>query len=300
MLLAAASSLFAAATDYFPLQTGNSWVYRVTEGRIRDVQYINVEARETVESREYYRVDFFGRTVLLRADGDKLIVYDRDTKQEATFIDFGAPDGQSWNSAVDPCVQSGRIDSRAFEIKAPVGNFSNALAISYQTRCADAGINSQVFLPYVGLLRHTVSNISGPLQYDLSYSRTGATNLAVQQVSFAMALDKTVYPTGANNIEVRLTLRNSNPEPLKLTFPSQQSFDLKIYNERGDTAYVWSADKLFAQVVREIAVVGERTFAFKAEVPNLPAGKYVAEGFLTSQPKFSASVSFEVVPAARQ
>ena len=56
-LLFAAAAICAAAPDYFPLQVGNSWAYRVTQGRLSRPGTINVEAKETIEGREYFRVD---------------------------------------------------------------------------------------------------------------------------------------------------------------------------------------------------------------------------------------------------
>ena len=57
-------------------------------------------------------------------------------------------------------------------------------------------------------------------------------------------------------------------------------------------------DKSFAQVLtREQVGPGERTFAFVANVSNLPVGRYVAEAWLTTQSReFVGMVGFEVVP----
>ena len=92
----------------------------------------------------------------------------------------------------------------------------------------------------------------------------------------------------------RLTLRSS--EPVKLTFPSSQSFDLRITNEKGDSVYQWGVARLFLQVVREEQVgPGDRTWAVEFPVGQFPVGKYKAEAWLTTQPEqYRASVGFEV------
>ena len=86
-------------------------------------------------------------------------------------------------------------------------------------------------------------------------------------------------------------------QPVTLTFPSGQRYDLRIWNDRGQIVYTWSADKLFAQVLTTEKVgPGERTFAFVANVPNLPAGRYVAEAWLaTGNREYVGIVGFEVI-----
>jgi hypothetical protein len=298
VLLFSAASLQAATADYLPLQVGNSWVYKATQGRLNRVQTVAVEALESVEGRSYYRVQFFERTVRVRQTEDgSLVSYDPETKQERLWLPFASAEGQRTNSEFDQCTKSATVRSKSASVKTSVGDFTNALQLTYEPTCADAGISTQYFLPYVGLLQQESTTIAGPQKYELLYSRTGFTNIETQQVGFTMALDGHTYRVGQDaEMLVRLTLRSSHPDPLSLVFTSSQNYDLKIYNERGEIVYTWSADKLFLQAIRnERFGPGEKTFGFGVPISQLPAGRYAAEGYLTTQPPmFSAVVHFEV------
>ena len=83
-----------------------------------------------------------------------------------------------------------------------------------------------------------------------------------------------------------------------MTFPSGQKYDLRIWNDQGETAYFWSADKTFLLALTYDRVgPGERTFAFTANVPNLKPGRYVAEAWLaTSTREYVGMVGFVVTP----
>lgn len=298
LLLSVAAPLSAAGPDYFPLQVGNSWVYRAAQARTNRVQTISVDAIESVDGRDYYRVQFFERTVYVRplADGS-LVAYDRNMKQEQPWLPFGLAEGQRTQTEFDNCSRSVMVRSKSASLKTTLGDFNNALLLAYEPNCADAGVASQYFLPYIGLLQQESATIAGPLKYELVYSRTGFTNVDAKEVGFTMALDSQTYDRVGNpEMFVRLTLRSTNTNPVPLTFPSGQSFDLKIYNDRGGIVYVWSADKIFTLAIRNAQLgPGERSWALTAPIAQLPAGRYAAEGYLTTQPRmYSAVVQFEV------
>jgi hypothetical protein len=104
-----------------------------------------------------------------------------------------------------------------------------------------------------------------------------------------------VYKAGQDvELLARVTLRVT--EPVQLTFPSGQDTDLRVTNEKGETVNVWSRDKLFTQIFRQLRIEGERNWVMSLSIADLPPGKYTAEGWLTTQPKqYSAVVTFEMV-----
>ncbi|MEO8127309.1 MAG: BsuPI-related putative proteinase inhibitor [Bryobacteraceae bacterium] len=289
LLLCGASAVFGADPDYFPLAVGNSWVYRVTEGRFPDVQVVEVTGTTAVEGHSYFRVNFFGNEALLRTTSDgTLVEYDTGAKREKVWIPFGADAGQTFATEMDNCTKSGKIENKAAKYGGPTGSFTNALQVSFTQSCADAGTQSETFLPYVGLLERVVDNIAGARKYTLVYSRTGVTEVTTPEVRFSLAIDTA-------SATARLTLRNSTSAAIPLVFPSGQSYDLKIRNEKGDVVYTWSADKLFAQIFRtESFGPGERNYAILLPLSTLPAGKYTAEAFLTTSPPgtYTATVAF--------
>lgn len=296
-VFAAAAALHGATPEYFPLQVGNSWAYRVTQGRISRPGTINVEALQTIEGRDYYRVNFFEQPVFIRyAENGSLLKYDADTKQEGIWLPFGAAQGQSIRTELDPCSRMATVASTAAQVKTVLGAFSNALHITYAPNCADAGVTQQYFLPYVGMILYETTSIAGPVRHELVYSRTGFTNIVAETNAFTLATDVPTYKAGENTAMLaRVTLHVT--QPVTLTFPSSQNSDLRITNEKGESVYVWSADKLFAQVFREEKIgPGERNWVMEVPLGNLAPGRYTAEGWLTTQPRqYSATVSFEIV-----
>src|SRR3982751_6585306 len=236
LCLSLPSILEAATPDYFPLQTGNVWVYKQTSGNVlNDARTIEVGRISTFNGQAYYSVNFFGRAVWLRNASDgKLYAYGVDAKTETLWFDFAATSGQSFSTSIDNCSKSASIDTKATNYHGPFGDFSNVLTVVYQPGgCADAGFVSDVFLPYIGLLQHTEQSIAGPLVFDLVYSRTGLTEVTDSAVGFGLALDSTSYPFAGritSHAVARMTIRNNTAAPLKLTFPSGQDFDLVVRN----------------------------------------------------------------------
>jgi hypothetical protein len=298
LLVLSPAAIPAATPDYFPLAVGNSWVYKTTQGRLNRVQTIAVEGIEKVDDRNFYRVQFFERTVFVRPQEDgSLVSYDRETKQEKLWLPFASPEGQRTTSEFDQCTKAGTVRSKSATVKTALGEFNNALQLTYEPSCADAGVGTQFFLPYVGLVQQESTSIAGPQKYELLYSRTGFTNIETGQVGFTIALDGHTYQAREDaEMIVRLTLRSSHPDPLQLVFPSGQSFDVKIYNDRGEIVYTWSADKLFAQVFRtETFGPGEKTFGLTVPIGRLPRGRYAAEGYFTTQPRMYTGIAhFEI------
>lgn len=124
------------------------------------------------------------------------------------------------------------------------------------------------------------------------------------EVTFSLSLDRAVYSPRLHVpvLTARLALRVTQAEPLELTFPSAQRFDLALKNERGETVYLWSEGRAFALLYgTERFGPGEKNWL--VEVPlqtkegnQFPPGKYTAEGWLTTEGsrRYAASVGFEI------
>lgn len=296
-LLAFAAASYAAVPEYFPLQPGNSWAYRVTQGRQSSPGTINIGDIRTVQGRQYYEVQFFERNVLIRQDADgSLFAWDRETNTESLWLPFAAETGQTVATSFDTCSRNATVQNRNAKLTTDIGQVENALELRYTANCADAGANVQYFVPYVGMIRYETSSIAGPVTYDLMYSRTGLTNIDAKVNAFTLALDSGSYKAGSTTEALaRVTFRVS--EPVKLIFPSGQSTDLRITSESGESVYVWSADKLFTAIYREeVTGPGDRSWVMSFPIGRLQPGKYKAEGWLTTNPRqYSAVVGFEIV-----
>ena len=166
-----------------------------------------------------------------------------------------------------------------------MGQFTNALAIDYPpANCADAGITSELYLPYVGLLQRTQTSLAGPVVYDLVYANLGGiTTIAAPERSFTVSvIDPGSAPGG--QATVRLTLRNARAQPLTLTFPTAQRFDLVLRDGNGAIVYQWSAARTFAQVLGMLQVTLEKTWVVQIPVGSLPPGRYTVQAGLSTQP----------------
>lgn len=293
--------LLAQTPAYFPLETGNSWLYRSksNNGGESTFRSISVQGQETIQGRQYFNVDYFERKVVLRSDPDGTVAeFDRASGTERPWLQLRLPEDATFQSYVDPCsVATARLQSRTANVSVPAGTFGNVVQIGFQVNCADTGVTQQFYAPYVGLVQHEETSFAGPRQYELVYYHTASSSSAGAELSFAIGLDAPRYAVGSN-MGVRLTLRSNSPDPITLNFPSGQSYDIKLFNESGEAVYVWSAARIFAMVIRqETFGPGERTYGVEIPLGNLQPGRYRAQGFLTTNPlMYLGEVSFEIVP----
>lgn len=295
------SALLAQTPSYFPLQVGNSWLYRLSDARSTApdrYRSISVEGEETIGGIPYFQVRYFGQFVLLRDDPStgNLTVFDRQSGSEQPWLSLQLENGASFPSHLDSCTKTGRIESRTAEVTTPAGSFHEAVQVSFQGDCRDAGPTGATYAPNVGPVVYEETSFAGPRRYELVYYRAGSLSASGQEVSFTIALDAPEYEIGST-LGARLTLRSTSPNPICLTFPSGQSFDLKIFNEKGDIGYTWSADKLFPMIFRKQKFgPGEQTYGVTAPLTGLPPGRYKAQGYLTTDPiTYVGEVGFRIV-----
>jgi hypothetical protein len=292
-----ASASLAAAQDYFPLQVGNQWVYRLTSGVGASSQVAEVTRTAAFGGRQYvFYSGLEGGLYLREGDDGSLYAWDPQSQSETLIAPFPNDDG-AFQPSPNTCRQTGSVASRNAKYKGPLGEFDNALEIRYSPgSCADAGVVKEVYLPWVGLVQRTTTTIAGPRTYDLVYARLGGiTVISAPEVSFGVTLDQSVYQAGARML-ARLTVRSTQPDPLQLPFSSGQMYDLAIQNDKGDRVYLWSAGRAFTQMVQTVAVQGEKNFALDVPLDGLPAGQYVVQAWLTTtgDRRWTASVPFQI------
>lgn len=304
-----------AAPDYFPLEVGNVWVYRGT-GTLA-VRPLTLEITKAGEFHGLSYVllhGFAGEDHWIREDEHGTVfAYDPDHDQETVWYAFQSPEGEVYQTSLPgTCCGKAAVFSRPDTYKGPIGEFDNALEIHYPG-VFQVGIEKEVFLPGVGMV-HRAQATGGPSfgTYDLIYARIAGRVVSGPELSFGLHLDQSVYiPVGPGPrqtplvITARITLRNTST-PIKLSSLSSQIYDLTISDENGQIVYQWSADKIFVQVVQthtfgpgEVHYVVVTPPLTDQQGRGLPAGKYVAKAWLTTETppgerRFSASVEFEV------
>jgi hypothetical protein len=302
LLLTAMSAAVCAfgQADYFPLQVGNQWIYRNPYG----VQTVEITRSQVIDGREYFflRGAFGGDAWVRKADDGTVWQRDPETGRENVRLKLNTPEGASFETVIDRCNHRGIMVSRNSKTSTPAADFQEVLEISYPAaNCADAGLEREFYAPWIGLVSSSGMTIAGARNSELVYARIGGvTVLTSPELSFALSLDKAVYDGG--ELLARMTLRNTQPAPLRLTFSSGQTFDVLIKTEAGDKVLLWSEGKAFTLAIREESMQGERNWV--ATLPlrlrdgsAIAPGKYIAEAWLvTLGPRlFVASVPFEIV-----
>ncbi len=299
-LLFFALSALGQDPDYFPLQTGNQWIYRPTAGLIQaDPWTIEVGASRTINGNQYFAVTGFveQNPLLLRHAGSTLVYYDNREQRERPWANFAAPLDQPFAAEIDACSPVAAVTARDAAAKLAIGEFPNALTLTYQPRCADAGITTEVFLPGVGLAKRSYSSIAGPRTFELVYARiAGFTVFSESEHSFHLTLDQAAY-TRNSPITARLTLRNTTPRPLPLVFLGSQDFDIVIRDAQGEPVWRWSDGKAFTRELRPVAFNGEKNWVESIRL-DLAPGNYTAIGSLAVMDvKYESTISFRVDPA---
>lgn len=297
-LLLTASAVFAGA-DYFPLEVGNQWVYRVTGSRgglAGGNGLITLEVARTgeFEGLRYSLLRGMPRgEYWLRMDDDgRLLFFDTAEKVEKLWYNFGAPLGETYESGAPGSLGRAMVQSRNASLNSRIGVFANALQVVYPG-VFQVGVDREMFLPYIGLVRR-VENTGGPTTatWDLIYARLrGSTVISTVETAFDISVDPAttrVPPEGAQTLvaippmQVRLSLRHTGDKPVELQFASGQEFDIAIKNDKGATVRVWSADKLFTQALHSLQVQGEKNWIAEIPIDGLAPGNYVVEGWLTT------------------
>ena len=302
-----ATNIFAQ--DFFPLHVGNQWIYRTAiENRWfsnSTLTTIDIPRTETIGDQTYSVVRGFedGPALLRMAEDRTLYRYNTESKSEEVWAAFNTKEGDAYQTAINTCNKTARVESRSAKSTVPAGDFVNAFAIRYPAaNCADAGLDNEVYAPYVGLVERTSVTIAGPRRMQLVYARVGGvTVLSAPELSFTLALDKTVYAAGDPAL-VRMALRNTTPNPLTLTFNSGQRFDLVIRNQSGTEVYRWSAVRTFISLVSdEIIAAGERNYAETIPLTNnsgrpLAPGRYSIDAWIANSlaPQYAATVAFDI------
>ena len=301
--------------SYFPLATGNSWVYQGGGIWAGSVLTLEITKSSDVRGNRYFLLHGLpGGDYWLRQD-DKGSVFAWDMYQatDKLWWLFQSPIGEQYRTFLPgTCCGVAVVTSRTAHYEGPVGKFDKALEINYPG-VFQVGIEREVFLPGVGLAQRRQAT-GGPSYgtWELIYASVGGiTAASAPDFSFSLALNDSIYYVDAMPpwppqltapvMTARISLRD-NAQPISLTFPTGQTFDFTIRNERGMMVYRWSDGRAFTQAFHtEVFGPGERNFVIQVRLVGpdkhpLPEGRYVAEGWLTTvgMKTFDASTGFEI------
>lgn len=306
-----AGSVFAQTPEYLPLSTGNQWVYD-TSG-LGEPLTVEVARSEQFGEQTYYLLRGLppGDLWLRRLDNGAYVSYDPSSKTESSWIDFSAETGVEFPTSAHPCSTTAVIKDKSHNGKFPVGVFENVTYIQYGANiCADAGLTSDFFLPYVGLLQRTETTIAGPRTWSLVYARINDTLVVTApEVAIGLSVDRAVYQSAdlapgpgrsGSTAAARFSLRSSGGQPVEIVFPTGQTYDFALRDEAGKTLWRWSDGRAFTQTLRRESIQGEKNWAVRVPLYDargniFPAGRYTLEAWLATggEPRWRAQVSFE-------
>jgi hypothetical protein len=286
-----------AQAQFFPLQVGNQWIYRVEEGPVKETRVAEVLRAETVDDKEYFVYQgITGGPTRLRVTSDNSLVQWNKDGSESLWVDFNAAEGAAFSTAADSCTGRGRVVSRDAKLELLDSVWNGGFQVAYSAAaCADAGITDDIYLPGLGLAQRTYQSFTGPRRYKLAYVRFGNASIVTgAETAFRISLGQRNYAPRAV-INLRLSLENWTKDPLPLTFPSGQSFDFAIRTPAGETVYTWSSNKLFTAEFREFSITGEKNWTV-TEALDLKPGEYLLEAWLTTgpQPVYKAQLPITV------
>jgi hypothetical protein len=302
--------------DYSPLAIGNLWIYKGSGVYSGTFLTLEITKTQAFQGAAYFLLHGLRQQdYWLREDAEgSVLQYDPNQAIEKLWWAFNSPLGQQYSTDLPgTCCRVAKVASRGAEYNGPLGTFDSALQISYPG-VFQVGIMQETFLPGVGLaLRSQATGGPSYGSWELIYARVGGVSVdSAPELSFGIALDNAIYTvntmppvspaTAAPLLTARLRLRNT-AQPITLNFPSGQSFDFTITNDKGAIVYHWSDGQAFTTIFwTETFGPGEKDFVIQLRLNGpdkapLPAGKYVAEGWLTSMGAkvFDASAPFQVV-----
>jgi hypothetical protein len=291
MAVALLAAVSLSAANYFPLQNGNSWTYRVA-GTSQQFT-IRVGTPTLVDGEVWYSLNGYAQQrVLARYEGDRLMYLDEDTARPALFTSF-LP-GESWTAPLRQCRESGEAQAERVKVQSPTGPIENALQIRYTILgCADAGDVAEVYAENFGMLRRTVQSFGGPRVYELVSARLVSTAVETSPGGhFAVLLDDMT----ADHVALTLRLQATPTGPLKLTFPTGQEYDVVVRDPEGRIVYQWSDGRAFTQVLhsRELS-----EWTQGVSIPRPVPGAYTVQAWLTTDtrvPAYAATVALVVEP----
>ena len=106
--------------------------------------------------------------------------------------------------------------------------------------------------------------------------------LVVGSLMLTLETDKTTYRAG-EPFSLQLKINNRSSRDTTLEFSSGQRYDFQITDRTGETAWTWSADKSFMQVLGSERLAADGAIEYTEQFAGrLPPGTYTVTGFITT------------------
>lgn len=290
----------------FPLEIGNRWVYETGDGGQSFTITVGVPA--IVGGKIYSSVRGYGygnpltKTLLVRqGDDGALYTVDQDTEQDVLLTLFTHIQGGWFDSRLGPCEEQGQAAEQRKPWSFGSGSQAAAVAIHYRGfSCADAGLEEELYVENIGLVRRRFHSFAGPVEFNLVYARVG--NLVYRNAvsgTLSLELDRShlVRTPGQPLPDVRVKLRYSTepPGPGTLRFRSGQHYDFILADSTGQEVWRWSDGGAFIQAIEELPYAGFVIFGATLPADLFPDGTYTLYGVLNTDSERQPTVSVPFV-----
>ncbi len=289
-LFLAAAAAFAQVPDYFPLEVGNVWIYRVRGAPPRPgdtTTTVEVTRAAQFAGVTYYLLNEYRRGEFwVRNDGaGRIYQYDEKAGTESLWYDFSRKIGDTYPTTLPTCCGRAHVRDTAATKSVALGDFANVLYQLDYPGVFQIGITEENFFPYVGLLFRS-ENTGGPAMrsQDLVYAKiSGVTVLNASGLGFGAA-----RASGY----VRLFLNNNTGAPIRVVFASGQTFELTLRDENGKILYRWSDGKGFTLALRPVDLPPGET-SWPVMLPDIPGAATLTAELVTLGPRFTATLPLE-------
>ncbi len=139
-------------TEYFPLKTGNYWIY----GLETDSYKIEITGTKILEGEEYFIFkssslpDYENEYErLYRQKEDQIYTYFEN--EEYVYLDFNLVDGGSWES-IGP--YKGEVTKKDETVAIDAGRFNDCITVLFKVLYASDLEYSEKYAPDIGLIEH--------------------------------------------------------------------------------------------------------------------------------------------------
>lgn len=294
----------AAGGSFFPLQQGNTWIYR--EAGTGQSFTVTIGTPVLMNGRVYHTIrGYTAARLLARVDEqNNLVRVNEETGAEQVITSFTPFEGGWWQAPSRECDQEGQTLAQRGVFDGAAGPFEDVLQIRYRTfSCADAGAESEQYAANIGMVRRINQSFAGPKQFDLVYARVGQVQInAAPNAQFSVSVQMT---RNSPTLEATLRLRANSPLPVKLTFPSSQEYEVLLRDETEKVIWKWSDGQMFAQAFHEKQAAIEWTIPVSIPRPagDPQPGNYTLQAWLTTtdaNPQFAATLPLTITPNVQQ
>jgi hypothetical protein len=294
-LVILAAPVLSLKAEKLPLDSGNTWTYRSTDGR--ETFTIRVGSPVAMQSgRVYYSLSgYTDERILARIDEQgNLVALNEETEAEALVTGFNVAPEEPWPASGRMCVQEGRVRKGTVSHNGLGGRWGEAVEIAYHSpSCADAGIEAEQFADNVGMIRRVASSFAGPRVFDLVHARVGT--MTVEPVNRGRFTVSVIERADGAGWDATLRLDLGQASNVRLGFPSAQEFEAVLRDQAGKALWSWSDGKVFAQEIHEKNFGNLWTATVMVPRPisaDGPAENLTVEGWLTTSdgyPRFAAT-----------